>query len=228
MTDYSQADAVKAIAAELVPLHHRHLIGHRVEFVWRDTAAKKAGKVVLGRARKISGLNAFLAREDQTLEGEGVPDFFVIEIAEDEWGDLREPQRVALVDHELSHCAVMPDEDGLLKLSMAPHDCEEFCSVVERHGLWRPDVTAFVHAARAVQLELIPGGRRDIRDVPEAQVAALAEVLRGVDASADDALAMSLLDRRLAASVAGLDDVADSTWTLVVQALRVADFGATS
>lgn len=222
-TAYTDAAPVRLIASELVPTHHRDLIsfGARIEFVWRDKASKKGGKTVLGKARRVSGLNAYLAREDQGIEGEDVPDFFVIEIAEDVWPALTPRQQTALVDHELSHCAI-DHETG--KLVMRPHDCEEFCAVVERHGLWRQDVQEFVNAAKGVQLDLIPGGRHgDVRDRPEAQVAALVELLRRAGAKSEDAFAMGLLDRRIAAAAAGLEDVADSMWVTVVHALRATE-----
>lgn len=222
MTEYSTAHAVREIAEELIPAHHSHLIefGARIEYVWRDEAAKSKGKIVLGKARRISGLNAFLAREDRSVEGEGVQDFFVVEIAEDTWADLTPAQRRALVDHELSHCGVDWGEAGDLetRLVLRAHDCEEFCSVVRRHGLWKPDLAALVRfGAEAEQLELLP----KVQASTEVQAMGLLDVLRRVGASADDAVAMSLLDRRLAAVSAGLDDdITDATWLTVVQALR--------
>jgi hypothetical protein len=48
------------------------------------------------------------------------------------------------VDHELTHCDV--DEEG--KLSLRPHDLEEFNVIVRRYGLWRAEVQLFLEAAR--------------------------------------------------------------------------------
>lgn len=106
MTIYSPAPAVKRIAADLIRDCHRHLDGVHVEYVFRDEAAKSKGKPVMGAARLISGLNAYLAlNTDQRLIASAIPDsadrFFCIEIAEDIWQRLPEPARVALVDHEL-------------------------------------------------------------------------------------------------------------------------------
>ncbi|HVV37613.1 MAG TPA: putative metallopeptidase [Acidimicrobiales bacterium] len=149
--EYRYASEAGRIAGELIPEHHRGLIGCRIEFVFRSKATKTKGRVVLGSARKLTGLNAWLA--GQMSEDSIVPEqFFVIELAEDEWINLSERQRRALVDHELSHCDAYIDDDGELKLSTRGHDLEEFTSIVERHGLWKGDVRRFV-AVGAPQLD---------------------------------------------------------------------------
>ncbi len=146
-TEYRPASAAAEIAADLIPRHHDDLIGVRIEYVFRSKAAKSKGRVVLGRARKVGGLNAFLAAEDEPDEVAVDPDaFFVLEFAEDEWASLSHRQRVALVDHELSHCVVEYGDDGERKLGLVGHDLEEFEAIVYRHGLWKPDVTRFVRA----------------------------------------------------------------------------------
>lgn len=143
MTEYRPASAVARIAATLIPKHHPELEGVRIEYVFRDKTAISKGKEVWGKARKITGLSAYLAAKPSS-DVVFTEDLFVIEIAEPVWGDLKEPQRIALVDHELSHCTIDVDEDdGTVKLQMVPHDLEEFRHVVERHGLWRQELEAF-------------------------------------------------------------------------------------
>lgn len=149
MTTYRPAPSVKTIAEPLIE-DHPDLDDIDIRYVFRDTAAKSKGKVLLGKARKVSGLNAFLAAgysPDEIPADDADHDFFVIEIAEDEWVTLTEAQRVALVDHELSHCAIEVDDDGNQTLVVRGHDLEEFCSVVARHGLWKPDVRVFAETA---------------------------------------------------------------------------------
>lgn len=148
MTTYRHASTVKAIAEKLIADHHDHLDGTHIEYVFRDKAANTGGKEVWGKARKISGLNAYLAGD--TSEGDAVEDFFVIEIAEDVWRILDAGQRVALVDHELSHCTIAINDDNIVTgIALAPHDVEEFRGVLERHGLWRPDLTDFFASAKS-------------------------------------------------------------------------------
>lgn len=142
MTVYTAAPAVEAVARVAISRWHRHLEGERIEYVFRDKPAKTKGRPKLGTARKVSGLNAYLA---MAIESEMVEDFFVIEIAEPAWVAMDDQQRLALVDHELAHCSL--DDDG--NLVIVGHDLEEFNAVVERHGLWKQDVEAFLKAAVA-------------------------------------------------------------------------------
>lgn len=134
---YSHAPEVKAIALDLIDTveDHADLADVTMLYVWRDKASKSGGRVVLGRARRLSGLNAFLAT------GSNEP-LFVIEVARDTWQALEEFQQRALVDHELCHCGVEWHQ-GERKLVMRPHDVEEFGGIVERHGLWKSDVARF-------------------------------------------------------------------------------------
>lgn len=148
MTSYRPASAVARIAQRLIGQYHTDLEDVRIEYVFRDEAAKKNGKLVLGTARKVTGLNAYLAQLDEdgwptVDDGE---EFFVIEIAEDAWLRLNGHQRTALVDHELAHCTTEVNKDDELVLKMVAHDLEEFRAVVERHGLWRPDLELFAES----------------------------------------------------------------------------------
>ena len=153
MPEYTSAPDVAAIAETLIAQHHSHLDGIRVEFVFRDKAAKKNGKEVGGTARKVTGLNAFLARDGEQ-GGDYSEDFFVIEIAEDIWTDLTPHQKRALVDHELMHCTIELDEKtDALKLGIRGHDIEEFAEIVQRHGVWSRDLVDFA-AATKEQLDL--------------------------------------------------------------------------
>ena len=142
--NYRPAPEVKAVADKLIPKYHQHLIDNdvRVDYVFIDKTPKSKGREIWGRCRKVSGLGAFLANDQQ-----GSDPFFVIEISEDVWDVLPSDKREALVDHELCHAYAVPAEEET-KLSVEPHDLEEFVCIVRRHGLWRDDVEAFVNAAR--------------------------------------------------------------------------------
>lgn len=145
MPDYTRAEDVEQIAAELIRLHHPHLDRVRIEYVWRDKASVKGGKIVLGKARKVSGLNAYLSRPDP--DSDVYVDYFVIEIAADTWAALNEDQQRALVDHELMHCGL----DANFRLTLVPHDCEAFVNEIVRHGLWKRDLAELVEAGKGVQ-----------------------------------------------------------------------------
>ena len=148
---YRPAPEVKKIAEGLIEKYHQHIIDYnvRIEYVYIDKTPKSNGREVWGTCRKISSLNAFLANSQ-----EGSDPFFVITISEDVWEILPMKSKIALVDHELCHAWAEAkqeeDTDGsedVIKLSLNPHDLEEFVCIVRRHGLWREDVQAFVDAA---------------------------------------------------------------------------------
>lgn len=149
-----EAPEVEKIANELIPKYHQHLIDFNVKirYVFTSKTPKSGGKEVWGTCRKVSGLNAY-------LEGGSKEDgpFFVITISKDVWDLLPEEKKIILTDHELCHTAASikqnkEDDDGFeqdnpIKLSVKPHDLEEFSDIVRRYGLWREDVQEFVEAA---------------------------------------------------------------------------------
>lgn len=147
MAHYQTAAEVAEIARDLIHVveEHQPLSQVHIEFVWRDKATSHRDRTVLAKARKITGLNAFLVNHAAgvTNGSELNEPFFVLEVAFDTWGRLTPEQRVALVDHELMHLQVDRDDDGGLVLSMRGHDLEEFAAIVRRHGLWKSDVTRF-------------------------------------------------------------------------------------
>jgi predicted metallopeptidase len=153
---FDEAAEVKKIAEDLIQKHHQHLIDYSVKlrYVYVYKTPKSQGKEVWGTCRKVSGLNAY-------LEGSG-EDFFVISISKPVWDILPEDKKVALVDHELCHAWAEVkqakneseadadaeiEQDNPVKLSVKPHDLEEFSCIVRRHGLWRDDIKDFVDAA---------------------------------------------------------------------------------
>lgn len=149
-TEYWWADEPKRIAEDLIPKNHDHLIEFtdQIRYVFRDKAAKSNGKQVWGKARKVSGLNAFIAG--------GPGEFHLVEFAADIWDRLSPRSKRALVDHELCHLNVEEEEkDGELVtvLTIKAHDIEEFTEIVQRHGFWRPDLIDFV-SGNAEQLRL--------------------------------------------------------------------------
>lgn len=125
MIEYTDAPEVKVIADEIIKAHHPHLEDEEIDYVFRDKAANKGSKTILGMARKMRGLVSFLSRDTTDT-------FFVMEIALDTWKTLTDEQKNALVDHELCHFGV--DDEG--NRFIIPHDLEEFAVIIERHGIW--------------------------------------------------------------------------------------------
>jgi hypothetical protein len=152
VTIYRDAPEVATIATHLIAAHHTDLADVEIRYVFRAEHQTTGGKAVMGRARLVSGLNAWLIAsvnpEAIMPADDEEPDrFFVIEIAEDIWRVLTADDRQALVDHELCHCILEANADGDLKPKLRGHDLEEFISVVGRHGVWRPEIEALLKAA---------------------------------------------------------------------------------
>lgn len=156
--EFAKAPEVAEIARQLivrVPDHHT-LVECHIEYMFIAEAPVSKGRVRLGCVRKISGRNAWLVSlNDERERTSFLPGaaFFLMEISRNTWLDLDDNQRIALVDHELSHCSVGHDDDGELVLATRSHDVEEFVSVLSRNGLWKRDVQALGVVA-AEQLSL--------------------------------------------------------------------------
>lgn len=155
--EFRPAPEVEEIAKDLIQKYHGHLLDFnvRIEYVFSNKTPKKGGKEVWAYVRKMSSLNAYLAGTDEDNGSGG--DFFVMVVSEPVWEILPPNKRTPLVDHELCHLwaeADQVDEDDAdaigedpVKLSLNPHDVEEFSPIVRRWGLWREDVEDFVNAA---------------------------------------------------------------------------------
>lgn len=148
-TEFWNAPEAKALAEEKCLQWHPDLRDVRIEYVFCSDVEVIRGKDCLASARKVGGLNAFLASEQNEAfelvspDGQTPEEFFCIRIWSEGWKQLTDAQRIALLDHELCHCYTFEDKDGNQRLGIAPHDLEEFKAVVERHGFWMPDVKEF-------------------------------------------------------------------------------------
>lgn len=132
---YEIAHDAKPIGEALIKDYHRHLLTTDTPllYIFRSQHTLSNGRVVFAKAKRVTGMNAFLAyRQLFEEEGDYPPVINVIEIAKDVWFHLQPKQRVALIDHELCHFG----DDG----TMRGHDVEEFRAVIDRHGLWRPEI----------------------------------------------------------------------------------------
>ncbi len=160
---FFEAPEVESIANELIPKYHQHLIDFsvKIRYVFIDKTPSAKGIEVWGTCRKVSGLNAYL--EGENPDGDA---FFVITISKDIWDILPLDKKIALVDHELCHASAEAKQqkeeaesdadletDNPVKLSIRPHDLEEFSCIVRRHGLWREAIQDFVDAALKTKKE---------------------------------------------------------------------------
>lgn len=137
--EYKEAPEIAEIATALIKDHHSHLTEAVIEYLWREGAWTSKGKIVLGSATLVTGLEKYY------LDGAN----FRILINADAWATLDPVQRRAVVDHQLFHCEKDGDgeRDGAPKWVIAPHDIEEFGGVLDRHGLYLNDIRQFVEVA---------------------------------------------------------------------------------
>lgn len=136
MADMHEAsEQTYEIMRDLIKNYHPHLasIDKEIAIITREKAGKSGGQVVLGKTRKAPGILGVLGSVDYK---------FIIELANDEWNNLTDKQRLALMDHHLCHCSVVEDENtGDLKCSLLSPDFVGFRGELERHGIWRTTPT---------------------------------------------------------------------------------------
>lgn len=122
------AEQPEALGRALVDALHHHLREARIAYVFVEDK-RDQDRVTLGHAAKASTKIRFLAAVD-----------YVVELNWTAWCTLSAAQRIAIVDHELCHCA---GKDGKGNWTERGHDVEEFGAIVGRWGLWKEDLEAF-------------------------------------------------------------------------------------
>lgn len=140
---------------------HVDLQQARVAYIFRDEEITSGGRLVLGSAH-LPRLQGSAAKhwgrfvEWSLFQLLGFEPTFVIFIDSHAWEGLDARGKLALVDHELHHCAQKYDADGSPKFNQVtgeplwtirPHDIEEFNEVIRQHGTWNEGL---VETARAI------------------------------------------------------------------------------
>lgn len=138
---------------------HAHLGEANIGYLWTSAPCIKKGRTVVGMAElpKVGGNDWQKARKAQQLRewfGD-IPDF-VVTLDAYYCRDCSDEEFLALVEHELYHCAQGVDEfgtprfnkdDGRPAYEIRGHDVEEFVGVVRRYGPISPEVQDLVIAA---------------------------------------------------------------------------------
>lgn len=138
---------VYAVLDNVLDEYRKDLEEHkcRIALAWRyGLKRNKDGQIVLGKCKKVSELDKLYADFD-----------FVVILNTEAWKTLSEPQRKALVHHEVCHIAISTDQNGNTKkdtrgrtaFRVKKHDIEEFGDVVAVHGCYKRDLAQFVEAA---------------------------------------------------------------------------------
>lgn len=124
---YAEAEMPAAFSTIVRNTWHEELAGAHIAHLYRYQLAGH-GCRKLARAKRASAELAYLAGVD-----------FVVTYNWLAWQDLTLTQRLALVDHVLSHCGHELEQGYLL----VPHDVEEFGTIARRWGAWRPELQTF-------------------------------------------------------------------------------------
>lgn len=146
---------------ELSPVYnpeHVHLQMATIGMIWTNVENAKRGRSILGQAQLVteSGDKWSAGRSNHQLRqwfGE-LPDFTITLFAPYAQ-ECTDASFMALVEHELYHCAQARDEFGQPKFlksggpefAMRGHDVEEFVGVVRRYGADAAGVREMVAAA---------------------------------------------------------------------------------
>ena len=148
--EFCPAEVIKE-AERIRAANHNELEDAEIAYVFIPKGPKTGGRVRLGKAHKESATHQLLSEMD-----------FVIYLSKDMWDTLGPEQRMALLDHELCHCAPKLDAKTGERVGWRTkaHDVEEFAEIIERHGLWKPDLRRFAETS-VRQLPLI--GAEEIR-----------------------------------------------------------------
>lgn len=146
MTEYWRDEKLEALGREVLDMYHEDKMGLATFlFVFRDPPATCGTTTVLGKASKIP---------ERWCNISNLTEDFLIEIASVPWKEMSKDERIALLDHELCHCTVETHpKTGKVKLSMQPHDLEEFLEIYRRHGEWRPALQSIATMVRKRPVE---------------------------------------------------------------------------
>ncbi len=155
-------DAVLDAAAQVIHLYHARLADVRLDFLWVRSALDDNGDPVEPDPLKWHGYPCLavvkiIGPKDRAM---GRAD---AEISLDfkRWEELSDEQRLALLDHELSHLELTgkTDDHGRPKLKMRLHDVQAgwFVGVAERHGAASQEVQQAQEIAREHGAALLQG-----------------------------------------------------------------------
>lgn len=164
--EYSEAVEARNLGELLIRdvAEHEHLQQAAIGYIFRDDEITRHGKVTWAEAIMVERILQSEKRWARLVKwailrilsqfGETLPDFIVL-IDRNVWQGLDADQKLALVDHELSHCWYATEEDGVTQKfhkdgspwwSVRGHDMEEFEGVVLRNGLWSEDLRGMARA----------------------------------------------------------------------------------
>lgn len=145
MTDFIYQTFISD-SSELHNPAHKHLSHGRLGVLWTNTEYTKKKRRILGTAEKparsSSTWKSKRGEYQLTQWFDDIPDF-VITLQANFFAGAGNPERCALLEHELMHCAQARDEFGAPRFNQQTgrpvftikgHDVEQFIGVIERYG----------------------------------------------------------------------------------------------
>lgn len=137
---------------------HEHLRAANIAYIFRDDEIRRQGRVVAGEAFLVERILQSERRWSRVVKWAvlrilgttELPDFLIL-IDRNIWSGYGDEEKLALVDHELSHCWFATEDDGVTQKfhrdgspwwAIRGHDLEAFCGEVVRNGLWSEDLRA--------------------------------------------------------------------------------------
>lgn len=137
---------------------HAHLQAATVGYVFRDDELRRHGKVIAAECILVERILQADKRWSRLvkwallriMDQPELPDFLVL-IDRNLWAGYGPEEKLALIDHEISHAKYETEDDGetpkltkdgLYRWAIRGHDFEDFTGVIERNGLWRPELIA--------------------------------------------------------------------------------------
>jgi hypothetical protein len=126
---------VKTLAAKLISAHHGGIAEAKICYLARTGKWEKRGKAVYGSAEVVSKKHKHLTDFD-----------FIITVGYRTWNVADDKCKLAIVDHQLSHCCKDVDKEGNPKYYIQDHSVEDFAGIVRRHGLWSAELRIMVDA----------------------------------------------------------------------------------
>lgn len=128
---------VLSLVRAIIEEHEPELQDASIAVLFWTEGPMKAGKAVLGQAKKVG-------KEYQAL---GFDYDFIIYLSRPMYDGLNEQQRRALIHHELLHCSFVNDPNAEeQKATIVPHDFEEFNKIINLYGFWWPTAERTVEA----------------------------------------------------------------------------------
>lgn len=117
---------------DMIKKTHPRLADATVRVLFKEKLGTSHGMAQIGKPEVADAKMVFLASVD-----------LIVWLDSGFWAMATPEQRLALVDHELTHFVMKTDSDGNEGYQLRHHDVEEFAEVIERRGMWQEELVRF-------------------------------------------------------------------------------------